>query len=662
MRLLLAHIALLVLPLTISASDADTTIKKVARKPIPARHSMEKVASQQAPADTTLKKVTRQWTLTADYTGEVPLPLDTAFSMFQRYRITDRYSDFSAYPGNYGLPLYQINFFDREWQPDKYLYYNYVPFMYTPANPRFINTQVPFTEMVWTTAGSRPEAEQTFRIRHSQNINRKLNFGFIYDIVYSLGQYDYQKSANKNFLLHSSYNGDNYTAYFTAGINNLLSYENGGVVSAEFLDDYSTADVPVNLNDVNKAQGNLKNRHLMLVQRYSPGGKRDTVTGELDRSGPVTFSHIGIYEWNRRSYLDNYPQAEFYDTILINRLASSDSLSQSLFSNTFRVDLAAGSAGKFSFGAGAGIRSELRHYGQVVPGDTLTRPDTVSKNQSSLILTGKIFNNIGKQFGWWASGDLWFQGYRAGDFIINGRIFKEFSTGRGPLTWDATGAVTRYTPSFWYTSWGSNNFAWQFDAGREFRLTVGSSLTYPGRHASVRFNYAVVDNFTYMGPDALPAQHTGGLSVAALTLKKDFVVWKLHWDNTLLLQKSTNNEVLSLPFATGRSALFLDHVFRFKATNGELAMQVGGEVFMHTLYNSMGYMPSTGRYFSKNDAQTGNYPFVNVFLNLKVKRTRFFIMFDHINSGLMGYDYYLIPGYPLNVRMLRYGVAWTFYD
>ncbi|HUW93504.1 MAG TPA: putative porin [Bacteroidales bacterium] len=636
MRLFLAHIALLILPFTLSASDADTT----------------------------LKKVTRQWTLTSDYTGEIAMPLDTAFSLFQRYRISDRYSDFNAYPGNYGLPLYQINFFDRVWQPDKYLYSNYVPFMYTPANPRFINTQVPFTEMVWTNGGSKPQAEQTFRIRHSQNINRKLNFGFIYDIVYSLGQYDYQKAANKTFLLHSSYNGDNYTAYFTAGINNLLSFENGGVVDAEFLSDneYSTADVPVNLNDVNKAQSNLKNRHLMLVQRYSPGGKRDTVTGELDRSGPVTFSHIGIYEWNKRRYLDNYPLAEFYDTILINRLVSSDSLSQSIFSNTFRVDLAAGSAGKFSFGAGAGIRSELRHYGQVVPGDSLTRPDTVAKNQSSLVLTGKIFNNIGDKFGWWASGDLWFQGYRAGDFIVNGRIFKEFSTGRGTLTWDATGAVASYTPSYWYTSWGSNNFAWQFDAGREFRLTVGSSLDYPGRHASIRFNYAIVDNFTYMGPNAMPSQYAGGLSVAALTVKKDFVVWKLHWDNTLLLQKSTNNEVLSLPVATGRSALFLDHIFRFKATNGELSMQIGGEVFMHTLYNSMSYMPSTGRYFSRYDTETGNYPFINVFLNLKVKRTRFFIMFDHINSGLMGYDYFLIPDYPLNVRMLRYGLAWTFYD
>src|SRR5665648_150738 len=182
MRLCLAHIALFILPLALQAQDADTT----------------------------LKKTTRQWTLTSDYTGEIPLPLDTAFSMFQRYRITDRYSDFNAYPGNYGLPLYQINFFDREWKPDKYLYSYYVPFMYTPSNPRFINTQVPFTEMVWSNGGSRVQAEQTFRVRHSQNINRRLNFGFIYDIIYSLGQYDYQKASDKSFLLHTSFNGDNY--------------------------------------------------------------------------------------------------------------------------------------------------------------------------------------------------------------------------------------------------------------------------------------------------------------------------------------------------------------------------------------------------------------------------------------------------------------------
>ena len=27
-------------------------------------------------------------------------------------------------------------------------------------------------------------------------------------------------------------------------------------------------------------------------------------------------------------------------------------------------------------------------------------------------------------------------------------------------------------------------------------------------------------------------------------------------------------------------------------------------------------------------------------MNLKLRRTRIFVMFDHVNSGFMGYDYY----------------------
>jgi hypothetical protein len=160
----------------------------------------------------------------------------------------------------------------------------------------------------------------------------------------------------------------------------------------------------------------------------------------------------------------------------------------------------------------------------------------------------------------------------------------------------------------------------------------------------------------------MPAQHEGGLSVASLTLSKEFVFWKIHWDNTFLLQQSSNNDVLSLPLATGRTALFFEHLFQFSSTGGELNVQIGAEAMAHTLYNAMQYVPATGRYFNQTAAETGNYPFVNIFLNFKLKRTRVFLMFDHVNSGSTGYDYYLIPGYPLNVRMFRYGITWTFYD
>ena len=175
--------------------------------------------------DTTKHIVKRKWMLSTDFSEEITIPVDTVFSLFHRHKLTDKFSPFNAYPGNYGLPLYQMNFFDRITDPDMYLYSYYYPFMHLPGNKTFMNTQLPFTELVFTYAGPSDRADQTFRIQHSQNVNRRLNIGLIYDIVYCLGQYSYQRSENKTFSLYSSYSGDRYKFYIGAGINNITSVE-----------------------------------------------------------------------------------------------------------------------------------------------------------------------------------------------------------------------------------------------------------------------------------------------------------------------------------------------------------------------------------------------------------------------------------------------------
>jgi|WetSurMetagenome_2_1015567.scaffolds.fasta_scaffold18499_2 hypothetical protein len=628
-------------------------------------------------------KIIRQWTLSSDYTTEIPLTLDTLFSEFNHYRKTDKASDFNFYPGNYGQPVYQLNFFDRDWSPDQYLYSYYKPYMFTPSNLLFFNTQVPFTELVFNFGGQKAYAEQSFSLKHSQNVNRRLNIGFQYDIIYSLGQYSYQRTKDKTFLFHTSYNGDKYTLYFNAGVNNFRIYENGGIKAGTDLAEYTPANLPVNLGYSDKAQSVLKNRNILLIQRYSPGVALDTSSTNVFKSNPVTFSLISCYEWNKKRYYDSKSNSGFYDSIYFNDTQTADSVFQSMLSNTVRIDVSTKNTAKFRIGAGVGLRSEIRSYGvslqsddvtmnsspisllkslDFTPGKTTTIAHSFAETRNSLALTGKVFNDIGEKFGWVASGDLWIQGYRAGDFVANGRIFKDFTTRKGNITWDATGGIASYTPSYWYSSWISNNFKWDFNASREIRLNVGSSIDYPGRKLNLRFNYAIIDNYIYFGSDAMPAQHSGALSVISLRLRKEFVVWKLHWDNTLLFQQSSNSDVLSLPLAAARTSFFFDHVFRFPATKGELSVQAGGELFYYTPYNAYAYMPATGRYYNQTATETGNYPYVSAFLNLKLKRTRFFIMLDHLNSGLSGYDYYLIPGYPMNVRTLRYGLAWTFYN
>jgi hypothetical protein len=611
-------------------------------------------------------RIIKQWNLSSDFTDEVVFPFDTVFSLFQRYRIADRYSSLNATLGNYGLPFYQINFFDRINDPDKFLFTGYYPLMYLPDRAIFMNTQLPFTELVWTFGSPRETSEQTFRIRHSQNVSRYFNFGFIYDIVYSLGQYNYQRAEDKNFTFYTSYTGPKYKLYFASGINNITTYENGGISEIDQLSLLKTRDVPVNLGGLNLAKSILKNRNILLVQRYKLGGnpvQKDSVdqkrSGFFGLSG--TFSHIFIWETNRRSYSDNYPGSGFYDTIYINNSVTFDSLTSRSVKNIIRFDFTTDETRKFRLGGGVGLRNELWRYSQIVPTHDTNYADTVAWNRTNNALVGKLFNDIGK-FRWTANGELYLTGYRAGDFNLNGEISKSFDWKKGIATWNINGGIINRQPSIWYEQWGSNHFEWQNSFNKEFRIDLGSRFSYPARKTELKFNYSIIDNYTDFDMNALPSQHGGGLSVAAITARKEFRAWKIHLAADILIQRSSNSEILDLPLFTTQSVLYFEHLFRFKSTNGKLNTQLGADVIYHTGYYSYSYMPATGRFFRQDKVRTGNYPFLNVFLNLKLKRARIFVMLDHVNHGLMGYDYFMIPSYPLNTRMFRYGIAWTFYN
>ncbi|MGE5406942.1 MAG: putative porin [Methanosarcina sp.] len=618
-------------------------------------------------------RILREWTLSPDFSEEVNIPIDTVFSLSHRYRITDKYSPVNAYLGNYGLPLYQVNFFDRITDPDKFLYTAYYPFMYIPEKALFMNTQVPYTQLDWSFAGVRENSEQTFRIRHSQNVNRFLNFGIIYDIVFSLGQYNFQRAENKDFTFYSSYTGDRYKLYFSAGINNIKSYENGGIKDFNQIAKVTNMrQVITNLGGTNNALSTLKNRSILLVQRYTIGGapaaKKDSTSKEkqgfFGLSG--TFSHILTLETNKRTYSDQDPNTSFYDTMFVTQSPVFDSLYSRYIKNTVRFDFTTDETRKFQLGGGAGIRSEVFRYSQLVPtfnatGDTLF-PGISVWNRSNNAVVGRLYNNIGDKFRWVATGDLYLTGYRSGDFDLNGVIDKSFDLKKGRASWTITGGMSNRQPSFWFQNWRSSHFQWDTNLKKEFRINVGTKFSFPARKMDLRFNYAIINNYTDFDTTAHPSQYSGALSVAAITVSKDLRLWKFHLASDVILQQSSAPRVLDLPFLALKSAGYFEHLFRFKSTGGRLNTQLGAEVLYTSAYHGYAYMPATGRFYRQETTLTGNYPYVNVFLNFKVKRTRVFLMFDHVNSGMMGYDFAMVPSYPMNVRMLRYGLSWTFYD
>jgi hypothetical protein len=617
--------------------------------------------------DTLKTRILKQWHLSKDYSEEVNVPFDTVFSLFNRYRRADTYSPFNVTLGNYGLPFYQINFFDRVTDPDKFLKSYYYPLMHVSDNAVFMNTQVPFTELDWTFAGPTTTSEQTFRIRHSQNVNRYLNFGLIYDIIYNLGQYSYQRAEDKDFTFFSSYTGERYKLYFSAGINNLTAHENGGIISKNDLYISSKRDIQVNLGNLNSAVSQLKNKNLLLVQRYTiidrSVNSSDTVkkirSGFLGLTG--TFSHILTIESDKRTYSDSKPLSGFYSDALISSSSTFDSINARSIKNTLRFDFETDPSRKFRLGGGVGLRNENFVYSQIVPSHDLNLADSVMWKKGNNVLVGRLYNNIGDKFKWSTTAEMFATGYRSGDFNLDGEIIKSFDFKKGRVSWFITGRVANTRPSFWYEQWGGNNFEWHNNFDKEFRMDLSSGLSYPARNTEIQFNYAVIKNYTGFGTDSLPFQFSSALSVAALKITKGMQAWKFHLVTDLLFQKSSNSDVLDLPFVTIRSAGYFEHLFVFKQTGGKLNTQLGVDVTYNTLYHPYSYNPATGRFFNQS-LSTGNYPFINVFLNLKIKRTRIFVMFDHVNYDMMGNNYEMVPLYPLNIRTLRYGLAWTFYN
>ena len=609
-----------------------------------------------------------------DFSQEIDTRIDTGFSLVNRHRKADKYSPVNAGLGNYGLPFYQINFFDRITDPDEFLYSSYYPLMHLHTNSIFMNTQGPFTNLEWTFAGQRETSEQTFRVMHSQNINRKWNFGLIYDIVFSLGQYSYQRSSDKTFRFFTSYTGDKYKLYFNAGINNLYNEENGGLANMADLANINTnrKDIITNLGGLNESFSRLKNRNILLVQRYTissdPVSKNDTIphkkSGFLGLSG--TFSHIFQYETNARTYQDLYPTSGFYDTIFITPDLTYDSIYSRNIKNTIRFDFTTNESRKFRLGGGFGIRNELHTFGHVIPIPYVWAPYPQEWKRNTNVLLGKLYNNIGDKFSWMANGELFLTGYRAGDFSLIGEINKKFEWKKGKAEWLITGSMLNKQPSFWYDQWGGNNFRWNNNFSKEFRIDVGTAFRYPARHTELRFNYAIINNFMSFDTTAHPSQYSDALSVASFSITNNLRAWKFHLASDLNIQKSSNTGILDLPLFTIRTAAYFEHLFRFASTGGKLNSQIGVDLTYNSLYYAYDYMPATGIFYRQDQIQAGKYPYMNVFVNLKIKRTTLVFMFDHVNADLLTenvqFNYYQTPNYPINGRMFRFGLTWTFYN
>ena len=226
----------------------------------------------------------------------------------------------------------------------------------------------------------------------------------------------------------------------------------------------------------------------------------------------------------------------------------------------------------------------------------------------------------------------------------------------------ARGYVSNTLPSFYMRHYHSNHYNWDNDnMDKEFRTRVEGELNISRWGTNLRAGVENIKNYTYFNQSALPEQNGGNIQVLSATLKQDFRLGVFHLDNEVTWQKSSDQTVLPLPDLS----LYHNFYMQFKLAKKVLSVQLGADLRYFTKYNAPAYMPAIQNFHlqpTDDQVEIGGYPIVNVYANLHLKRTRFYVMMYHVNQGMSRPNYFLSPHYPINPRVLKFGLSWNFYD
>ncbi len=434
----------------------------------------------------------------------------------------------------------------------------------------------------------------------------------------------------------------------------------------------------VNLEDSTQ-MANLKKQDALAKDSTQKWMKEEYV--------PVTsFIHTVRFDNYRRIYQAYDTPTDFYAQNYFNYgTAANDSIFDTTkhwsLKNTFAVALLEG----FNKWAKAGLKAflsyELRHYAlplMITPsGSTVAFYNGDNTwNQHDISVGGQLLKTLGKTFHYDVSAEAWLAGSRAGQFHVDGHAELGFPLLGDTVQLAATAFFHRSAPSFYMEQYYGKHYWWDNSLDQQTHSRILGEFSLKKTRTKLRVGYDVLKNYTYFGiqndrvksgdnylvqhNDLNVRQSSSPINLLTLQLQQDFRLGIFNWQNVLTFQKSSKAEILPVPTFNAYSNLFI----RFKIARVlDVDLGVDGRYF--TSYYAPEYIPGIGAFgIQETDAsrtKIGNYPHLNAYANFQLQHTRFYVMFTHVNSADGG-KYFYTPHYPLNQRVLQFGISWNFFN
>ena len=519
------------------------------------------------------------------------------------------------------------------------------------------------------------------QLRWEQKVKSRIGVGANLDYLYSKGSYESQAAKDFNFGFTTYYNGDRYQVQAFYNHYNMLNKENGGITNDLYILDPAELQGGVSKIDPKNIPTRLSAAHtkvwgqeLYINQAFNLGfWKEEAVNDTLTREVyvPVTkFLWTFDYQNARHKFSNtNATQAQdFWQNFYLNAQETNDKTSYWKMQNTLGVQLIEGFQKWAKFGLSAYASYEIRKYTQMTDSVTMLSPlpdgltplpqgVTVDPNgtQNLLWVGGRITKQQGSILTYNADAKFGLIGDVIGDIDISGDIATRFKLFGDTVSIKANGHFRNTAQPYLIQHYISNNFAWDNDFGKTRSFKVGGELTIPWTRTIISAGFENIQNHVYFDKNGLPAQEKDNIQVFSATLLQriKFGIW--NWDNSITYQTSSKSEVIPIPTLAIYSNMYLF----FKAFK-DLYVQFGVDCNYYTRYYAPVYQPATMTFHIQDEMKIGNYPFMNVYLTCKLKKTRFFVMFSHVNQGWFSKEYFSMPHYPLNPRRLQFGISVDF--
>lgn len=597
--------------------------------------------------------------------------LDTLQDYFHLYHPVFKNTISAAYVGNYATPYLDNNFFNRRSNIDFYFLQSREAYLLTPQTVQYYNTRTPYTLLDFTQSEHRTRKNETrFNVLHSQNVNPWWNFTFRYDQARSAGQYKHQETKNNFVTLYSSYDKERLSFHGGFISNSILNSENGGLDgSANLLEEPDTDFLDVNLTSVRSEFGST---YFYTTGEYRFGRydeiaiEQDEVPEIEEEAEPITVKKFkpfaGIlysfeYQNHRKEYIDEEDSTNtFFQHAYFGEDYTKDSVRFMQIRNVVQLKQYENPERKTSFGKRAFLGQEFTKA--TMPGPAFGTYLPTVKRYSNIYVGGGIFRETGKFWTWNFDGRIFLLGRNTGQTELNGLISKPLSFfGDSLASLQIKGSIENLMPGYFQEEYNSKRIWWKEDLKMEQRMTVGGTLEIPRRKIKLNANYALINNFIYNNTEGIPSQFGGQLLVLSAYADKDFHLKNLHFRTRVLWQKPSNEEILHLPDFSA----FISTYYKFVISK-VLFTQIGFDARYNTSFFADAYNPATGLFYLQNEHKLGDFPYIDAYASLRLKRTRIFFKMMNVGTEFMNKEYYTTPGYPMNRMTFRMGVAWAFYD